>query len=1034
MGALTRIAASLALALAALLSLPLPPPRPAAAQAGAPLLSSTPGALEATVALGETAALALELHNDSGAAVAPRLFEAVPTGSLPADAPPRPDHSARPDEAGPAAAVAAAGPRIDPQIALAQAADPAGEAEIIVMLDDQADLSAAYRMGGWVERGQYVYETLRAHAEASQHDLRATLEARGADYTPLWIVNAVAVRGSAADVAALAAERGVAAMWASRVAELGVVASAEPAQTAPAACGAGADNACWNIAQVGAGRVWADFGVQGEGITVANIDSGVRFDHPALVGQYRGSGPGGARHDYNWFDAYAGQQAPADAGNHGTHTMGTMVARGLSASQPAVGVAPGSRWIAVRACSARDCSEVDLIRAAQWVLAPTDLAGANPRPDLRPHVVNNSWTGGQNTAWYSGYVAAWRAAGIFPTFAAGNAGNLISCSTVQSPGDYAEVTAVGATDSAGRLATFSSIGPSLGGAMKPDLVAPGQAVYSTLADQRAYGTNSGTSMATPHVAGAVALLWAANPTLIGDYEATYAILAGSATAMTGDSRYMGPSHAACRPDSSPNNIYGHGRLDVYEAVARATVDVPWLRLPEAAPGPIAPAASATLSLTVDARMVPGPGTYQARVLVHGADLGRPPAAVEVTMHVPPDPSHAVVSGQVTRALDGAPLRATVQVAGGAAVLADADGRYSLTLPPAAAPYELQASARTYVAGSSHVQLEAGARATVDFALTADQPRLAADTAPREVELAFGERATVLLPVSNLGTQTLSYTVGVQADQYGAWRSDEADGPAHVWTDPPEGATTVALTDDGATEALPIGFSFTYFGRTYDELAILANGAIALAPLPPGELTFARTCLPLSETAGPAIAALRMDLDPSVEGARVSYARTPEGFLVSWENVPPYGDPGRRLSFQALLVPDGRISLRYKSVGDLLPAESASAGLQNNLAEVQSLGCKADLPVGDGLTVELRPQAPATAWLSVSRSEGSAAPAAQVEVPVEVQWVSTRTFERRLSGVVELRSNDPTSPVARFTVRLRTAEAPHTLLMPQVYTR
>lgn len=1026
MAAPTRLAASLTLALAALLSISLAPAQPAAAQKGAPLISSTPGAIEVTAPLGATAQATLTLRNDSNAPVTPRLFEAVIPGSLPADAIPFSDHTA-PAAATQAPAARQAGPRIDPGIAQALVADPEGEAEIIVLLADQADLSAAYAIADWAERGQYVYDTLRAHAEASQRELRAALEARGTPYTPLWIVNAIAIRGTAADVAALAGERSVAAMWASQVAEL----ESAPAQSAPGACAADADNACWNIARIGASRTWADFGVRGEGITVANIDSGVRFDHPALIEQYRGNEPGGLRHDYNWYDAYAGQPAPTDSGNHGTHTMGTMVGRGLAPDQPAVGVAPGARWIAVRACSSRDCSEVDLIRAAQWVLAPTNLAGEQPRPDLRPHVVNNSWTGGQNASWYMGYVAAWRAAGIFPVFAAGNAGNLIGCSTVQSPGDYANVTAVGATDSAGRLASFSSIGPTLDGRLKPDLVAPGQAVFSTVADQRGYAVTSGTSMATPHVAGAVALLWAANPTLVGDYDRTYQILTSTATPTTDDSRFMGPSHAACRPDRSPNNIYGHGQLDVYAAVAEATVDVPWLRLPAGPLGAIAPAASASLSLTLDARMVPGPGVYQARVLVHGADLSRPPTVVEVTLRVPADPSHAVVSGTVTRADDGAPVQATVQVAGGAAVRADAEGRYSLTLPPATAPYTLTASARAYVTVAKPIALAAGERATLDFSLEADQPRLEADTAPQSVELALGERRQVLLALRNGGTQALNYTLSVPAEHYGVWRSDEPDGPAATWTDPPANAVTVSLADDGATQPLPIGFSFPFFYGSYEQFSIAANGLIGLGSQSLISLSFARTCLPVVETPGAAIAPLRVDIDPSQAGARVSYARLPEGLLVSWENVPLYNDPAHRLSFQTLLMPDGRISMRYKHIGALAEAESPSVGLQHTLAEVQSLGCKAELPLADGLTIELRPQAPASLWLSPDKPEGSIAPGDEVEVPVSVRWVSARPFERRFSGTVELRSNDPTTPVARFKVRLRTAEAPHSIRLIQV---
>ncbi|NTU82615.1 MAG: S8 family serine peptidase, partial [Chloroflexales bacterium] len=826
----------------------------------------------------------------------------------------------------------------------------------------------------------------------------------------------------------------LAELRAGRVAVLEAPPASAPAQASPAACAAEADLVCWNIARIGAGRTWADFGVRGEGITVANIDSGVRFDHPALIAQYRGSGPDGVHHDYNWYDAYGNQPAPVDSGNHGTHTMGTMVARGLSAAQPAVGVAPGSRWIAVRACSARECSELNLILAAQWMLAPTNLAGENPRPDLRPHVINNSWTAGQNATWYSGYVSAWRAAGIYPVFAAGNAGSLTSCGTIQSPGDYAQVTAVGATDNADRLASFSSIGPTLDGRLKPDLVAPGQSIYSTLADQRLYGTNSGTSMATPHIAGAVALLWSANPALIGNYAATYATLTDTAMAVTGDSRYMDAAHAACKPTTAPNSIYGYGRLDVYAALARATVDVPWLNLPGDQPATIAPGSSAGLSLTVDARMVPGPGVYQAHVLIHGPDLSLPPAVVLVTMHVPPDPSHAVVSGQVTRAADGAPLEATVRVAGGASLQADSQGRYSLTLPPSAEPYSLSASARDHQSATAAVTLTAGARATLDFRLEADQPHLVIDTTPRSIDLDYGEQTTLLLPIGNLGSQPLTYTLSLPAERYGVWRSDEADGPAATWTDPPPEATTVVLADDGTTGPLPIGFSFPFYQSSYSQITISANGVIALLPLPAGDISFAKTCLPLPESPGPAIAPLRVDLDPSQPGARVSYASLPEGLLVSWEQVPLFSDASQRLSFQALLMPDGRISLRYRAVGAIPPGEMPSFGLQHTAADVQAMGCKANLPLADGLTIELRPQVPGSIWMRLNSLGGSIGPSATASVPVAVRWVSPRPFTDPRSGVIELRSNDPTGPVARITVRLRTAAAPHTTLITQLYAR
>ena len=1002
-------------------ALPAVPP-PVTAQSGGPVLAASPAALTATVALGATASLQLVVRNDGDAPVVPRLYEALPAPARPAAAPLPEARATLPMQAA----------RVDPQIAREQAAAPDGQTEFLVVLTDQADLSAAYAIADWAERGAYVYRTLRDHAERTQRDLRAMLDARGLAYQPLWIVNALAVRGAAADVAAIAARAEVAAVRANRLLTLESRPASVPAQNGASPCNAGSDGACWHLNLVGANRVWNEFGVRGEGITVANIDSGVRYDHPALIGQYRGSTGAGVDHNYNWYDLFGTSPVPVDSGDHGTHTMGLMAARGLSPTQPAVGMAPGARWIAVRACSARECGEVELIRAAEWLLAPTDLAGANPRPELRPHVVNNSWTAGRHANWYAGYVAAWRAAGIYPVFAAGNSGNG-TCGTVQSPGDYATVTAVGAVDATGALTGFSSIGPTADGRIKPDLTAPGSGVYSTMAAPgRLYGFSSGTSMATPHVAGAVALLWSARPDLIGDYDATYAMLTASAAPRTDDSRYRGPAYADCQPLNVPNNIYGYGRLDAYAAVAQARVDVPWLEVPAGPLAPLGAGEGLTLQLRIDARRVPQPGRYEARVLVHGPDLSRAPLIVPVTLEVPPDASHATITGRVTRSSDGQALQAMVTVVDGPDVSTDAEGRYRLVLPPASMPYSVQAWARDYTRRSQTVTPGPGAQISLDFSLDRDVPRLVAETTPRSLTLGFAETALETFTMRNEGTRALTYTVRIPDEPYGVWRSDETDGPAPAWTAPPPDAVQLNLSDDGVSPAVPIGFAFPYRDGIYETVAIGANGFLSLAPIT-WETPFVPACLPLTETGAAAIAPLRVDLDPSRDGAMVSYARLAEGFLVNWVNVPLYSDPTTRLSFQVLLMPDGRISLRYRQVGRLPASASASAGVQYHVRQAQTLGCGSDLRIDNGLTIELRPQTSALAWLEVEATGESLPPGMVGNVPVRVRWTAP-TGAWPASGAIEVRTNDPAQPRVRFTVRLSTGEAPHRTLLPWVSGR
>lgn len=992
-------------------------------------LSSDPASLSAVVPLGQTAQAPLTLHNSGDTPFAPRLFEAYAASpGLQADAD-LPAELAR-------APLPKQDQRIDPQLLSDLAADRDGRAAFLIFLADQADLTPAYQVRDWAERGQAVYRILTDHAAQSQAPLRALLRARGLRSTSLWVVNALLVEGDAADVAAIAARPEVALLQADRALPIvdGVAPAAAQAGDQWSACNADDANRCWNVVRVGADRVWDTFGVRGQGITVANIDSGVTYTHPALVRQYRGNLGGGTfDHRYNWFDPYGSREEPTDGhGNfHGTHTMGTMVASGgASPDTPAVGIAPEASWIAAMGCD-NSCLSANLILAAQWMLAPTDPSGANPRPDLRPHIVNNSWASASgNNRWYAGYTAAWRAAGIFPVFAAGNKGDLTRCSTAASPGDYADVLAVGAVNQADEIAAYSGVGPTADGRLKPDLTAPGSGVLSTIGNPAApYGSNNGTSMAAPHIAGAVALLWSANPSLIGDYDETYRILTSTATPITDSSRYNLPSQSACAPTAAPNNVYGHGLLNVYDAVAEARVDVPWLTLPAGEPGTIAPDGMLAVNLTLDARRVPGPGTYTARVLVHDSDLASAPLEVAVTLTVPADPSHATVSGVLTRASDGLAIVGAVQVLGGAQIATDRQGRYTLTLPPATAPYTLTASALDYAPEPLTVQPAAGEQVTLDFALEPDQPQLSLEEPIERSELAFGGQRDLALPLRNLnvGIRAVSYTLELPAESYGVWRSDQPDGPAAAWIDPPPDATSLALGDDEVSAALPIGFAFPFFGQLYTQLHILANGVISFTPIGSDTVMLVDGCSPIPETPGAALAPLRVDLNPTA-GGRVSYGGLAQGMLISWEDVPIYEAPDRTFSFQALLRPDGQIQLNYRDLDALQIKDGASVGLQATALTSQSLGCKGSLSLGDGLTVELRPQPKTTLWMELIDTQGTIAPGALDAPTVRLRWAAPPPAGA-LSGSILVRSNDPLQPLQRITVRLSAGQAPYRQYFP-----
>ena len=969
--------------------------------------------LEVTVPLGTRRQVQIDFTNVTSETMTPVVYEAWP--APPTGAMPRVTDTvglqrlALPDQE----------LRVDPQIMADMAASSDGETEFLVFLNDQADLSHAYTIADWGERGGDVYQTLTRHAERSQRELRVWLDARHTDYQPLWMMNALVVEGNQADVEALQGRAEVALLRANHMVSL----EAEEAQlSAVSSCDADANGVCWNIKKIGADRVWHDFGVSGVGATVAHIDSGANYEHPALVAQYRGVlEEGGFDHNYNWFDAVDASLAPKDAGNHGTHTMGTMLARSDGSSdQPAVGVAPGAQWIAARGCGSSQCSESDLITAAQWLLAPADLQGKHIRPDLRPHVVNNSWAsakGGEEQ--YLEFTSAWRAAGIFPVFSAGNSSGGVSCGSIVSPGDYSNVVGVGATDQNDQIAYFSRVGPTSDGRLKPDISAPGVSIASTYArGGLSYGTLSGTSMAAPHVAGAVALLWSANPSLVGDYAATYDLLTQTAVPRT-DKRYTDSKYAACSAERVPNNIYGYGRLDVYAAVAEARVDVPWLSLPETLPQ-LAPDETARFSVTLDMRQVAEPGDYHARLLIGTGDLSQTPQTVDITATVTITDAYATVSGVVRDEETGLPVRSSLAVSGGPQVKTDADGAFAMKLPAASRPstYTIAASATGYVSQSLAVTVTKGVERSLAYSLTVKNPRIRVEPSVITTTLAYQENREVAVTVRNDGTLPLDYTARVPLSRYSVWRSDETDGLQYQWIDMPAGAQTVKLADDAISDEIDLGFDFPLAGQSYNTVKIGSNGVLVLGQAKQTN-GFLPRCPPIPETEGAALMPLRSDLDPS-QGGRIRTAQVAEGFVVTYDTVPLH-DKETTFTFQVLLHPDGNIRYSYEDVGPV--PNGASMGVQFSRNEVQTIGCEETIALQSFLTLELRPQPVSWSWMTIGNDAepaGVLEPGEEATIPLAFQWLFRSEQQPYLSGL-EFESNDPRLPVLTVPV--------HTMMLP-----
>lgn len=440
-----------------------------------------------------------------------------------------------------------------------------GTADFIVTFTEQADLSTASSMD-WNARGEFVYNTLRDTAANSQVSAKAVLDLGGFKYQTFINGNELYIWSGTLTVAnELAVLPEVSFIRATRTYYIDPVVVTTPMQNISWAGDLLAQNVLttvgspdattdWGITDTKADQFWAAYGVKGEGIKVANIDTGVQWNHPALVNQF--ACPGDPSNPACWADPsnICGGSA-CDNNGHGTHTMGTMVAKDNPALPYIAGMAPNATWIACKGCESSSCSDFALNTCADWILAP----GGNTAN--RPNVVNNSWGGGGGDTWYLPKVQAWVAAGIFPAFSAGNSGP--SCNSLGSPGDY-QVSFSSAAHSSNRtIASFSSRGPSAFGHdpyTKPNISAPGVSICSSVPTNSWSCAYSGTSMASPHTAGAVALLWSCNPSLIGNIDATFQLLQNSTD--------VAPAgNCGAPPDGQGNYTYGYGYLDVLTAGA-----------------------------------------------------------------------------------------------------------------------------------------------------------------------------------------------------------------------------------------------------------------------------------------------------------------------------------------------------------------------------------------------------------------------------------------------------------------------------------
>ncbi len=414
---------------------------------------------------------------------------------------------------------------------------------VIIHMKDEQDQVNLFDLAGEAadreERIASVQGHLEKTAEKSQEKLLADMEELEqkqliSDIQPLWIINGIAARVTEDALKEIAERDDIEKILKEEVFEVPEITE----QSVPRLPE-------WGLEKVHAPDVWGQYGIDGEGIIIGIMDTGVEGTHDALKHNYAGRD---GNHEAAWADFSGhGYETPRDGNGHGTHVAGTAVGGGEG--EP-IGVAPGAEWIAAKIFNdSGAAAESGILQAFEWFMAP----GGDPAN--APHVVNNSWGNSNtyNTVFYES-VLAWRAAGIIPLFAAGNDGP--GSQSIGSPASFPESIAIGATDVNDQIASFSSRGPVYWEGeryLKPEVAAPGHGIYSAWPGN-GYNTISGTSMAAPHAAGVIALVLQANPDT--DIEEMKALLQDTARAEL----HMG---------GLPNDVYGHGIINAYQAVTEA---------------------------------------------------------------------------------------------------------------------------------------------------------------------------------------------------------------------------------------------------------------------------------------------------------------------------------------------------------------------------------------------------------------------------------------------------------------------------------
>lgn len=878
---------------------------------------------------------------------------------------------------------------------------------VLCLLKDRVDIEELdnflYRINASpAERARIVINALQEKANTTQQSLKNFLTSKLSSgevkqFQSFWVTNLIMVEANKNVILELSRNDQI------EILDIDALLQKDPyifEGTSPAKI----NNAEIGLKVINADKLWK-LGITGEGRLVMNIDTGVEGSHPALNARWRGNF---VPTNQAWFDPETNSTFPTDCDDHGSHTMGIMTGR---AGTDTIGVAPDAQWIAAKTiCSSPHTSKS--IAAFQWAMNPD--GNPNTINDM-PDVISNSWydpnATDECTGIYKTTFDALEAAGIAIVFSAGNNGP--SSSTITKPKNIntneVNVFAVGninGNTSGYPIASSSSRGPSTCGGtgsllIKPEVVAPGTSVRSSVRGG-GYATMSGTSMASPHVAGAIALLKQVFPNFTGT-QLKYALY----------------NTAVDLGDPGEDNTYGKGLIDVYAAFLylanRDTIpptQITNLNVIDVGSNHI------KLSWTVPYDQSPGGVVaYDIRYSTSGpiTDTLTFNSAIKILNPPNPDSSGRTQTFEINNLAFNTTYYFAIRskdVWNNWSLISNSIGVTTLAKPSIeVSPDSLNLFKPQNIIhrDSILVRNTSSQASTLQF-----QVQLQNHTFPtKNLQLSLQP-----IPTTNQVEQNkfldeagngFSILGNGGPDLFGyRWKdSRDPNGPRFTWTSIAETGTPISLSDDSySTQTL--NFQFPFYGNNYSSLEVVSNGYLRFTNFSstyPTNGTIPSTALPNNIICG-----FWDDLNPGA-GGNIYVLKTNDNFIVEYNNVPRYNDANSRVTFQIEIQKSGVIYFRYKSMTGTM--NSATIGIENSTGTDGLMIAYNQTYVSDSLIVKIQKEPD---WLTATTLNGIISNSQSMAINLLMNTTDLVLGNYRME--LKISSNDSTKPNVIVPVNLR----------------